>query len=231
MQINHGVYKGVKIKWDSITLPLKEGTPINIGGNIANNGTAIGLVPQNYFVRPLTSDEIDILVGGDVELAEVEKSSGLTLTTEAKSNVSAIKFHLPDGSVDDSADSSYTLPKATDSKLGGIKVGSGLSIDSSGVLSASGGGAFVIGMTSESDVDTFDKTWKEIHDAMASGQIAVILSEEDSDTVFQNFIAYVAKIGHGDKPYQVVWVSGGNEYVFYATTENDYPSSDDGSGG
>lgn len=37
--------------------------------------------------------------------------------------------------------SSYTLPIASASVLGGIKVGSGLSINSSGVLSASGGGA------------------------------------------------------------------------------------------
>lgn len=34
--------------------------------------------------------------------------------------------------------SSYTLPAATASKLGGVKVGSGLSITSSGVLSADG---------------------------------------------------------------------------------------------
>ena len=137
MQINHGVYKGVKIKWDSITLPLKEGTPINIGGNIANNGTAIGLVPQNYFVRPLTSDEIDILVGGDVELAEVEKVSGVTLESSAKAGMSGIKFYKPNGAVDDSADADteYTLPKAAADTLGGIKVGSGLSIASDGTLS------------------------------------------------------------------------------------------------
>lgn len=137
MQINHGVYKGVKIKWDSITLPLKEGTPINIGGNIANNGTAIGLVPQNYFVRPLTSDEIDILVGGDVELAEVQKVSGVTLETAAKAGMSGIKFYKADGAVDDSADADtkYTLPKASADTLGGVKIGSGLSIASDGTLS------------------------------------------------------------------------------------------------
>lgn len=36
--------------------------------------------------------------------------------------------------------SSYTLPVASASTLGGVKVGSGLSITESGVLSASGGG-------------------------------------------------------------------------------------------
>lgn len=34
----------------------------------------------------------------------------------------------------------YTLPTATASRLGGIKVGSGLSVESDGTLSASGGG-------------------------------------------------------------------------------------------
>ena len=38
-----------------------------------------------------------------------------------------------------STEGSYTLPTASASTLGGVKVGSGLSIDSSGVLSASGG--------------------------------------------------------------------------------------------
>ena len=37
------------------------------------------------------------------------------------------------------ANSSYTLPTASDSTLGGIKVGSGLSIDANGFLSSSGG--------------------------------------------------------------------------------------------
>ena len=36
--------------------------------------------------------------------------------------------------------SSYTLPKASDSMLGGIKVGSGLTIDGTGVLSVTAGG-------------------------------------------------------------------------------------------
>jgi len=37
--------------------------------------------------------------------------------------------------------SGYTLPVASSSKLGGVKVGSGLSITDNGVLSASGGGS------------------------------------------------------------------------------------------
>lgn len=40
----------------------------------------------------------------------------------------------------EAAGGSYTLPTASASTLGGVKVGSGLSIDANGVLSASGGG-------------------------------------------------------------------------------------------
>ena len=39
----------------------------------------------------------------------------------------------------------YTLPTATDSQLGGIKVGSNLSIDQNGVLSATGGAGYTAG--------------------------------------------------------------------------------------
>ena len=136
MKINNAVVEPVAIKWDDITLPLKEGTPVNIGGNIANNSTAIGLVPVTVYNRPAASDRISILVSGDVDLAEVEKSYGSALETSAKAAMNGIRFHKADGSIDDSADSSYVLPAATASTLGGVKVGSGLSITSGGVLSA-----------------------------------------------------------------------------------------------
>lgn len=42
---------------------------------------------------------------------------------------------------------SYVLPTATDSRLGGVKVGNGLSIDSNGVLSAK------VSALSQSDYD------------------------------------------------------------------------------
>ena len=46
---------------------------------------------------------------------------------------------------------SYTLPIASGSTLGGVKVGSGLSIDGSGVLSASGGGSGITLKTNGTD--------------------------------------------------------------------------------
>lgn len=47
----------------------------------------------------------------------------------------------------------YVLPPATDSTLGGVKVGEGLSIDAGGVLSASGGGGGGIVTLTEADYD------------------------------------------------------------------------------
>lgn len=96
----------------------------------------------------------------------------------------------------------------------------------SGVLSASGGGSFVIGVTSENDTDTLDKTWKEIHDAMASGQIAVIKKTQEEN--IQIVLCYAAaNIGDGAKPYLIAT----NDDSYFAETQNDYPSTDDGSGG
>ena len=125
IRFNNGDTKGVKAKWENITLPLKAGTPVNIGGNIANDGTAVGLVINTIYTKPVgVFDGLHVLVSGDVELAEVEAAAGITLTTDAKAAMSAINFHLPDGSVDDSRDQDthYTLPAATTEALGGVKM-------------------------------------------------------------------------------------------------------------
>lgn len=122
MKINNAVVEPVAIKWDGITLPLKEGTPISIGGNVANDGTAMGLVIVTVTEKPVVSPVIQLLVSGDVDLAEVEKSFGSALEHSAKAAMSGIRFHKADGTIDDSADSSYVLPAATKTALGGVKM-------------------------------------------------------------------------------------------------------------
>lgn len=67
--------------------------------------------------------------GDWVEETKVDISDMLT-KTEAESTY-AKKTEIPE---------EYVLPKASSSVLGGIKVGAGLSIDGSGILSATGGG-------------------------------------------------------------------------------------------
>lgn len=67
-----------------------------------------------------------------------------------------------------SSGGSYVLPVASADTLGGVKVGSGLSI-ADGVLSASGDGGGVLLVNLETDMTsmtmTMDKTWKELKDA------------------------------------------------------------------
>ena len=90
-----------------------------------------------------------------------------------------------------------------------------------------GGGPLVIGVTSVDDVYTLNKTWKEIYDAMASGQIAMIVGE--FETALEQYIVKFAEIDEQyAKPYTVVLSDGDGTY--YAETQNDYPSIDDGSG-
>lgn len=249
MRTSNEVYREVKIGWGDITFPLKAGTPVSLAGAISNDGDAIGLIPTDYFEEP-TFKSIYVLVGGDVILSEVEESFGDSLEDAAKSNMNGIRFWLDDGTVynatelpsvtaEDDGDVLTVVDgawaKATPTKeLPSVTAGDDgdvlTVVEGAWAKATPSGGAFVIGMTSEMDVDALDKTWKEIHDAMASGQIAIILSEENADTVIQDSIARVTK-SSGVKPYQVKWVSDGDSVVFYATTENDYPSSDDGYGG
>lgn len=66
---------------------------------------------------------------------------------------------------------SYTLPPATASTLGGIKVGSGLSITGDGTLSSSGGGGTITltGDTTGSGTSTIATTTKGINGVLFSG--------------------------------------------------------------
>ena len=75
-------------------------------------------------------------------------------------------------------DAASALPIATASTLGGVKVGSGLSIDSSGVLSASGGGSSASGWTnvSYSEVGSFSGS------VLTDGHLCVIISEHEGTT-------------------------------------------------
>lgn len=69
-----------------------------------------------------------------------------------------------------SSGGSYTLPTASASTLGGIKVGSGLSIDANGVLSSSGGSAVTVtnyGSSTTGKIATVDNT--DIYNDVAWG--------------------------------------------------------------
>ena len=128
MNISNGLYKEVEINWQAITLPLKAGTPIGASGIIANNGSAVGLIPQTITKRPLMPN-VYILVAGEVDSAEVNAESGMTISNDAKKALSAIIFRAGNGQptppvVHDASDLAY----ASKTKVGVVLIGNGLSI-------------------------------------------------------------------------------------------------------
>jgi len=68
---------------------------------------------------------------------------------------------------------SYTLPTASSSTLGGIKIGSGLSIDGSGVVTASGGGGSFSAINVASRIITSDTTVSATESALSVGPIEI----------------------------------------------------------
>lgn len=135
MNIKNANYKEIKIRWNTITMPLRAGTPIGLSGLEENNGNAVGIIPQTVQSKPVT-ERIFVLVGGDVVLDEVEKEYGAKLSAEAMAAMSGIMFYGPDGTpIPDYVRTPYTLPAATASTLGGVKVGDGLSVTADGTLS------------------------------------------------------------------------------------------------
>lgn len=108
MRLANGVYKSIKVDWDNVTLPLKEGTPVSECGVEVNNGDAIGLIPRTYEMRE--PEKIFVICGGDMDLEDVETVYGYTLTDEVKSALRGIRFHKADGSIDNVEEEEITDP-------------------------------------------------------------------------------------------------------------------------
>ena len=96
MHVKNAVYEEITPIWSDITLPLKEGTPMNKAGKIVNGSGAAGIVPQTIAVKPVTPS-INLLVGGSVSLAEVNAAYGSALTKAAKESMNGIAFFGEDG--------------------------------------------------------------------------------------------------------------------------------------
>lgn len=116
MRINNGVYLEVTIGWADITLPLKAGTPISAAGAIANNGNAIGIIPVAITHKPLPAfPKTLVLIGGDVDLDEVEAEYGDSLNAAAIAAMSGITFY------DDSVPTPGRESAASESTAGLVK--------------------------------------------------------------------------------------------------------------
>ena len=109
-----------------------------------------------------------------------------------------------------SSGGSYTLPTASASTKGGVKIGSGLSMDGE-VLSATGGGAekFVVTLTNEDDPWTADKTLAEIIAAYAANKTVVCAYTDSTLGVSFDLPCTVAtNLGSEQEPYRVACFGG-----------------------
>ena len=118
------------------TLTLTAGSNITLTPNATNNSITISASGSSYSL-PLASNS----TRGGIKLSSstqggtpngITTTSGRTYALQVNSNEQAV-VNVP------WTDTKYTLPTASTSTLGGVKVGSGLAI-SNGVLSATGGG-------------------------------------------------------------------------------------------
>lgn len=83
----------------------------------------------------------------------------------------------------------------------------------SGVLSASGGGG-TLALTQDADTGALDKTWKEIHDAIASGQIPVVSMVVDNAAYLS--IIFTAEAGES-------YIVFNDDTAWVTDSENGYP--------
>lgn len=118
------------------TLTLTAGSNITLTPNATNDSITISASGSSYSL-PLASNS----TRGGIKLSSstqggtpngITTTSGRTYAVQVNSNEQAV-VNVP------WTDTKYTLPTASASTLGGVKVGSGLAI-SNGVLSATGGG-------------------------------------------------------------------------------------------
>lgn len=121
MYIENGVYSELTIKWTEDMFPLREGTPMSLGGVVANDGGAVGLIVDTYNIRPLFP-VVRVLVGGTVRTEDVNKAWGHELTDAAKAAMRGITFLDEHGAAFTPAPPApYVLPAATAAALGGVK--------------------------------------------------------------------------------------------------------------
>ncbi len=128
----------------------------------------------------------------------------ITATADSTDDLATLGIDWAEGSSCVIGDKTYTLDKVQ----GWIEAGSG------------GGGASILTVTISADDDlyTLDKTWAEIYDAMP---MVVCKWESDASPVLNMY-----EDGNG---FHAAIYGGGNQLNdFVASSENDYPTYDNG---
>ena len=115
-----------------------------IGGSVAiNNGTATiqGLMDHiRIYDNGVNQGDVQNF---NFENLTVSLDGDIVTVAGPDLSIFASKSYVDDAiaNIDNGGGGSYTLPTASGSTLGGIKLGSGLSIDGNGVVSVTGGGS------------------------------------------------------------------------------------------
>jgi len=165
IEVGSDINIGLQAAYDDATgkLVLSLAGATNSGGatnsiSVKENNTARGTATVLNFVGPSVSvtDNIATITGGLDSISIYENTSNRGNFTSINF-VSGAAVEVIDGvanvTVEGGTGGTYTLPTASGSTLGGIKLGTGLSIDGNGVVSVVGGGTG--GGISLSDLSTY----------------------------------------------------------------------------
>ena len=162
------------LKTELPTVPTK-------ASQLQNDKGYITEIPSEYITETELSAKGYLTEHQDIS-GKVDKINGKGLstndyTTEEKNKLNGIEENA----------NNYSLPIASSTVLGGIKIGSGLSIDSNGVLSSNGGSSDLSNYQTKTD-NTLTTTDKTIVGAINELDIESIKAEdfEDSSVVIDN---------------------------------------------
>ena len=144
-------------------------------------------------------------------------------TSTAKVDNKFLKYNAASGKWvgSDTAGGGYTLPTASAGTLGGIKIGSGLSIDGSGVVTASGGGSGETNQNAFSNVavsgqNTVVADSKTDTLSLVAGSNMTITTNASGDSIT---FASTGGGGGSQNVFSTIAVSGQNNVVADSTTD------------
>lgn len=200
ISISNGLFKSIAIDWANITLPLNAGTPVSLAGAVSNDGDAVGLVPQTYKEVPLMP-EIYVLVGGDVDLNEIEDTFGDELESAAIKAMDGIRFFADgtpaEGKSGDEPTGNRVIDVAADETTGDLFV---------------------------------SKTAGEIIEAMNNGELVIVSGEMiEGSEVFGLVMNIILQWQEGDDGYTFTTIGG--DVLTAATEDDYPVFSADGGGG
>lgn len=178
---------GLQKKLESGTnIKTINGESILGSGDLEVDGVPAGGTTGQALVKKTNAD-------GDVEWADVEGNVKVTELTQAEYDALTPEQKM-DGTIyfitDGEGGGSYVLPVASATKLGGIKIGNGLTIDENGVVSVNGGGGetpnldavLTKGNTTSKDINISGKIASEIASNRIHSQGYTVSKADDTAT-------------------------------------------------